>query len=70
MPGLRGPDLARRLTRLRPGTPILFISWYTDSTPLSDILSEPTVALLPKPFSAEALFRKIREMLTATRAEP
>jgi len=70
MPGLRGPDLARKLARLCPRTPMLFISGYTDSTPILDRLSEPTVALLQKPFTSDALARKIRQMLAPTPADP
>jgi signal transduction histidine kinase/DNA-binding LacI/PurR family transcriptional regulator/ActR/RegA family two-component response regulator len=65
MPGLRGPDLARHLARLRPQTAILFISGYTDSTPILDSVSGPAVALLQKPFTSEALARKVRQMLAA-----
>jgi signal transduction histidine kinase/ActR/RegA family two-component response regulator len=65
MPGPHGPQLARQLTSCRPDTPILFISGYTDSTPILETLSEPRISLLQKPFTAEALARKIRQMLAA-----
>jgi PAS domain S-box-containing protein len=63
MPGLRGPDLVRRLPHLRPETPVLYISGNIDSTPLDDVLSQPTVALIHKPFTADTLARQVRHML-------
>jgi DNA-binding NtrC family response regulator len=63
MPGLRGPDLVRQLPYLTPDTPVLYISGNIDSTPLDDVLSEPTVALIHKPFTADALARQVRQML-------
>jgi two-component system cell cycle sensor histidine kinase/response regulator CckA len=63
MPGLRGPELVRRLFSLRPDTPILYISGHTDSEPIQRPGPGPVEALLQKPFTAEALARKIREIL-------
>jgi len=65
MPGLRGPDLVRRLSSLRPDTPILYISGHTDSEPILREGPGPAEVLLQKPFSAEVLAQKIREMLDA-----
>jgi len=70
MPGVHGPELANRIASRRPHVPILFISGYTDSTPILDSLSEPKVALLEKPFTSQALALKVRQMLTATKADP
>jgi signal transduction histidine kinase/DNA-binding LacI/PurR family transcriptional regulator len=63
MPGMRGPELVDRLARIRPETPVLYVSGYTDSTSIQETLSAPTVSLLQKPFTAEALARKVRELL-------
>jgi CheY-like chemotaxis protein len=62
MPQLGGPELAERLLRLRPDTRVLFMSGYTD-----DMIHRRVAAqgfpLLDKPFSPEALTRKVREAL-------
>jgi len=64
MPGMRGPDMVRQLVGLEPQTPVLYISGYTDD--LSSVNgSHPRVALLEKPFTAEAFVQKIRQLLDA-----
>jgi DNA-binding NtrC family response regulator len=59
MPGVRGPELARRLEAQRPEMKVLFMSGYPD-VPI------PTGApFLPKPFTAGCLQRKVQEILAA-----
>ncbi len=65
MPDLSGPELAARLTALRPHMQVLFMSGYTDDALAPLGVLDPGVALLQKPFTAEALTRKIREVLAA-----
>ena len=63
MPGLGGADLAQRLAPLRPDMKVLFISGYTDRAAARHGTMEPGAAYLEKPFSLDALARKVREVL-------
>jgi FixJ family two-component response regulator len=56
-------ELAFKLEELRPGTPTLFISGYTDSEIVRRGLLEPDTAFLPKPFTADALVRAVQARL-------
>jgi DNA-binding NtrC family response regulator len=63
MPGMSGPAVAERLKALRPGIRVLFMSGYTD-----EAIGRPGVIgretnFIQKPFSADALLRKVREVL-------
>ena len=64
MPGASGPDLARRLAPLRPDMKVLFVSGYTDDAVVRARLLDPSAAFLQKPFSPDALARKVREVLS------
>ncbi|HXT19474.1 MAG TPA: ATP-binding protein [Thermoanaerobaculia bacterium] len=63
MPDMNGRDLADRLLRRRPGLKVLFISGYTDDSIVSHGVLDPGVELLEKPFTAEVLARRVREIL-------
>ena len=63
MPGMGGRELAGRLTTLRPGIGVLFLSGYTDDTVVRHGVLEEDVAFLQKPFSPAALAQKVREVL-------
>ena len=63
MPGTSGPELAERLREARPGLRVLFMSGYTDDALTRLKLAPGTIALLPKPFSAVDLTRRVREVL-------
>ena len=63
MPDMSGPDLARRLARAWPETQVLFVSGQcTDDTAPDGVLA-PGASFLQKPFSHDALARKVREAL-------
>ena len=74
MPGLRGPELARRLIEQRPALATLFMSGYMDDALADDTSSfRVPVDFIQKPFSPSALAARVREMLDrrrGTRAEP
>ncbi|HUS19424.1 MAG TPA: PAS domain S-box protein [Terriglobales bacterium] len=58
-----GPELARRLAGIRPDMRVLYISGYTDDAIIHHgVLTEGT-AFLQKPFTTEALAKKIRQVL-------
>jgi PAS domain S-box-containing protein len=65
MPGMNGRVLAERLMAKRPGTRVLYISGYTDSFIAVQGALAHNMVLLHKPFTEEALIRKVREVLDA-----
>ena len=65
MPGMNGTALAQRLLLKQPGTRVLYISGYTDSLIAVHGVLEQGMVLLHKPFTEEALLRKVREVLDA-----
>jgi len=60
---LSGPDLAKRLQKMRPTTKVLFMSGYTDTAIVHQGVLDPGVAFLPKPFTPSTLAGKVREVL-------
>jgi signal transduction histidine kinase/CheY-like chemotaxis protein len=63
MPGMSGRDLADRIAELRPGTPVLFTSGYTDGEIVRRGLLHPEAAFIQKPFGPDAILRIVRERL-------
>ncbi|MEQ1727796.1 MAG: response regulator [Vicinamibacterales bacterium] len=64
MPGMSGPDLALKLSAVRPGLKVLFVSGYTDDK-LGAVLTMNGANFLPKPFTVTMLTRKVRQILDA-----
>ena len=67
MPGMSGRELAEALTALRPGLQVLYISGYTDDAVVRHGILAEGLAYLQKPFSAEALAAKVRQVVDACR---
>ncbi len=65
MPGMTGPELARRLTAHRPEMGVLFMSGYTDDAILHHGVFDQGEEFLQKPFTASALGAKVRKVLDA-----
>ncbi len=63
LPKIRGSALSRILQQRRPGIRVLFVSGYTDTAIAPEGEMQVGTAFLQKPFTAEALVRKIRELL-------
>jgi two-component system cell cycle sensor histidine kinase/response regulator CckA len=63
MPGLSGRHLAARLTQLVPGVKVLYMSGYTDDAIVHHGILQPGIAYLQKPFTPDALTRKVRAVL-------
>lgn len=70
MPGLPGRELAQRLTARHPGLRVLFMSGYTDQVVVEQGMIEARAPFLQKPFSPEALRRKLREVLDPSPSQP
>lgn len=68
MPGMNGKEVAQAIQAQRPGTPVLFVSGYSEEIIARQGMIEPGVWYLPKPFGPDALERKVREILTAANA--
>lgn len=66
MPEMHGQELAAKLVSLRPSTRVLYMSGYTNDPALNLSIREGEAAFLEKPFTAEALGRKLREVLDET----
>ena len=65
MPGMRGPELAQRLLRLRPDLRVLYMSGYIDNAIARLGLLHAGAEFLQKPFTPDGLTRKVREVLDA-----
>ena len=63
MPNVSGRELAGRFEKLRPGIKVLFMSGYSDNVIEQHGVLEEGTHFIQKPFSPEALARKIRELL-------
>jgi two-component system cell cycle sensor histidine kinase/response regulator CckA len=61
MPNIGGRELAQRLTPLRPGMKVLFMSGYSEYSASDD--EETDATILQKPFSLDALARNVRRVL-------
>jgi two-component system, cell cycle sensor histidine kinase and response regulator CckA len=65
MPGIRGDDLSRLLSRERPGMLTIFMSGYAN---VHD--RDPQIPVLEKPFSFPELGQQVRLTLNAAMASP
>ena len=63
MPHMNGKALAGRIQAMRPGIRTLFTSGYTADTIAHRGVLEPGIWFIEKPFSMDALARKVREVL-------
>jgi len=62
MPEMHGPVLARRLVAQRPDLPVVFVSGYSDTMPVSESFGAP-MAFVPKPFTGSALIAAVQGTL-------
>jgi len=66
LPGLNGVEVSERLKAIRPQVKVLFVSGYMADVIARRGVLNPGQSLLRKPFTADGLASKIREVL----AEP
>jgi FixJ family two-component response regulator len=64
MPGVSGPERARKLAERWPDLRVIYMSGYTDDTIGLHGGLDPGGAFLHKPFTSQTLVEKIREVLT------
>jgi PAS domain S-box-containing protein len=65
MPDTNGRKLAETMRAARPELRVLYMSGYPDGAIASHGMLEPGVAYLAKPFTTEAVARRVREVLEA-----
>jgi two-component system, cell cycle sensor histidine kinase and response regulator CckA len=63
MPGISGPELAKSLSSSRPETKVLYMSGYAAELIAQQGILDRQISLLDKPFTKEALLRKVRQVL-------
>jgi CheY-like chemotaxis protein len=70
MPKMSGRELAERIAELRPGTPVVFTSGYTDGEIVRRGLLDPAAAFIQKPFGPEDIVRIVRERMEGASLPP
>jgi two-component system cell cycle sensor histidine kinase/response regulator CckA len=63
MPGMNGRELAERLGVRYPDLKVLYVSGYTDDVIVRHGMLDPGTRFLQKPFSPDALVRKVSDVL-------
>ena len=66
LPGASGREVAERA--LRHGLPVVMLSAFPDRVEIDDLLDDPQVRFLSKPFAPEALLTALAEILGPRRA--
>jgi two-component system cell cycle sensor histidine kinase/response regulator CckA len=62
MPGMSGPELVKRLESSNNGIKVLYMSGYAENAIIHHILKNG-MYFIQKPFTPDALLRKVREVL-------
>ena len=65
LPGRPSHEFAAGIRTARPATRLLLMSGYTDRAVVHPLIASGNVPFLEKPFTAEGLARKVREVLDA-----
>jgi len=73
MPGMSGRELAQRLMAVRPGLKVLYMSGYPSNDIAHHGILEDGIAFIAKPFTPDALVKKVRALLdrpAAAKSQP
>ncbi|HVU19077.1 MAG TPA: ATP-binding protein [Candidatus Didemnitutus sp.] len=70
MPHISGLDFSASIARIRPGTPLVLITGYTDDLSMDALREIGVRELLLKPLSMEGLAQAVRRALSTPLAEP
>jgi CheY-like chemotaxis protein len=65
LPGMNGREVAERLRVIHPESAVLFASGYTEDTMVRTGVMSDQLAFISKPYSLQAVARKVREVLDA-----
>jgi DNA-binding NtrC family response regulator len=60
---MRGTEVAKAMTALRPGIRVLYMSGYTDDDTFRQEAGDEGFAFLAKPFTPSGLASRVREVL-------
>jgi CheY-like chemotaxis protein len=63
LPDINGRQLADQITRVRPTAKVLFMTGYARNAIVHHGVLDPDVDLLAKPFTLDALGRKMRQII-------
>jgi PAS domain S-box-containing protein len=63
MPGSSGPELTAKIVERHPSLKVIYMSGYTEDAIVQHGVLLPGIAFLNKPFTSEALARKVLEVL-------
>ena len=69
LPGIGGPELAARLTAMRPQMSVLYVSGYAEPETATRLLGDPSVGYLQKPFALDEFVKRV-ENIVASRPKP
>jgi signal transduction histidine kinase/CheY-like chemotaxis protein len=70
MPEMSGPEFAARAAEIYPSLPVLYMSGYTDDFIVHHGMTDKGLSFIEKPFTADALKAKIRDVLAASKQAP
>jgi signal transduction histidine kinase/ActR/RegA family two-component response regulator len=68
MPRMGGEEAFRQLQQIRPGVRVLIMSGFNEQDTVDRFVGRGVAGFLPKPFSAEMLLTKLREVLAGPRS--
>lgn len=63
MPGMNGVQVAERVSEIRPGIRVFYMSGYADRELVGQGLLDPSTHFLQKPFTPQELGGRVKEIL-------